>query len=801
MDDVPPPPYTETDIYSHSGRSPAARPGSNDDDASVTASSSHSVIYTPPETPRESHYNFTGADDHRTVTSVHSYFESRPALRRQSSQNLAIMLAVTDDASPNDFPYPSWASEHDTTEQDWQTFLNYLLPNHSSRANSHIADRKLRAEVDSQSPPSPTGRSIAEAQLGQIKSPTDSQHDVDTMIREWNDGFFGPRGVTIHRAPSQTRSPDAAQTPGQQTPTAESQREAQPQTQEQGSRSRWNPFRPLNADGRGLRIGRLTIDGDRVSFGDSFEVDRNGVRWNGQPVEGCPSAPGPGSPGNFPPGLGPWGGFQRGRGFGDRGNFRGGRRGRWWKSGHDHHHGHGHGRGRGRSPSSSSSSSSDSGSSSDSDDSSIGSLPDWDSLKDNQLPTTKQSVSAWLAHPEQPVTKAMLKSLKADIKASRNAPAPAANNNNSSSNSILDTKEPVAREQLRQEVRALLARFKDLKREQKRAARLLRKERREQKRSLRRDRRDRRRAERREQRSLERDFRRAEREAERSARRGPGSGSGFGLGRGMGGSNTFPFGPGGMPLPRVPPPHIPTGLVGDPHMASISPGNLPGMLGTANVNGPFPFNHGAHRPWKATVAHAQQHAEQVRLQAQGQAEQARAHARETSERAVAQANATAKLAQEHAALARDQALRAADEATRGWSRPLPFGVQGSFPFAPPSGVSAAPSQSEGVMDAVENKYEKADALEARIVAHAGKLIELRDEIAREEERDGEKVKTEKGGQDEKKKAVGKSEAYKEAEALEREIEAMGRDVERLRLEADEELARKMAEEEEEQRGR
>ena len=53
--------------------------------------------------------------------------------------------------------------------------------------------------------------------------------------------------------------------------------------------------------------------------------------------------------------------------------------------------------------------------------------------------------------------------------------------------------------------------------------------------------------------------------------------------------------------------------------------------------------------------------------------------------------------------------------------------------------------------------------------------------------DGGKVEDEK-------KPAGKTEAEKEAEALEREMEAMGRDVERLRIEADEDLARRMAEE-------
>ncbi|KAI1408507.1 hypothetical protein F5Y13DRAFT_172595 [Hypoxylon sp. FL1857] len=778
MDDAPPPPYSETDVYSRSGRAPAARTGANDDDASVDASSSHSTtIYTPPETPRESHHNFSGGDDHHTVASAHSYFESRPALtKRASGYNFVISLEVTEDASPDDFPYPGWASAHDTTEQDWQTFLNYLLPDHASRANSQILERKLRAEKDAQS--SPTGKSIAEAQLNQIKSssdlPSQPLHDIDAMIHEWNDGFFGPRGVTIQRAQAPA---------SRHLPTVDPEPQPQSQSQEQGqtNRPRWNPFRPFVANSGGLRIGRLAIDGDRVSFGDSFEVDRNGVRWNGSSAEDPRFNHHHGVRGDIPRGPGPFDSFQEGRGrcFDDQGIGRG-RGGRWWKAGHNHHH---YGP-RDHSPSSHSSASS-SGSSSAS---SIGSLPDWDDLRDNQLPVTKQSISAWLAHPEQPVTREMLKATRSNIKAAKNAPPPAN-----------DPAWDVSREAMRQEVRALLARFKELKREQKKSLRAVRRERKEQRRAVKRERKERRRAEKRERRSHERDFRQAELEIGGHARRRA-SFDPF--------NNPFAGPMHGIPRPHHPNPHIPSvpGVPG-PH-----PAGAPGFFGGAGFfgggmrGGPF----GGNRPWEAHVQHAKQQAELARAHGLEQAELARAQA--DSSRSLAQAQAelarmeaqrVSEASRAHADRARADAQRTADSAraqaeeyeaaaaaTAAMWRSGPFSYASAYTQPQPqsTGTTTAVGSGNNNLDNNRHKYETADALEAQILVKASKLLTLRGTIELEQM---EAAKRGEGDAKEK----SKTQAQQEAEGLEREIENLGKDVERLRLEADEELARKMAEEE------
>lgn len=746
MDDIPPPPYSETDIYSRSGRAPGARTGPNDDDASVDASSSRSTtIYTPPETPRESHHNFSSSDDHHTVASAHSYFESRPTLNtRASGHNLVISLAIAEDASPDDFPYPGWASAHDTTEQDWQTFLNYLLPDHASRANSQILERKLRAEKDAQS--STTEKSVAEAQLEQIKSSSDSPsqplRDIDAMIHEWNDGFFGPRGVTIQRA----------QTPASQhLPTRDPRSEPQTQSQEQAARSRWNPFRPFAANSRGLRIGRLTIDGDRVSFGDSFEVDRNGVRWNSSSTDDPRFMLDNGARGNIPRGPGPFDGFQEGRGryFDDQGIGRG--RGGRWRGGHNHHHCGP----RDHSPNShsSSSSASDSGS-----DSSIGSLPEWDDLKDNQLPVTKQSISAWLAHPEQPVTREMLKAARSNIKAAKKAPPP-----------VNDPAWDVSREAMRQEVRALLARFKELKREQKKSLKAMKRERR----AVKRERKERRRAEKRERRTHERDFRQAERENRRHARRG-GPFDPF---------NPASASPGvhGVSIPHHPTPHIPNvpGVPGAPGFFGHNHFGGPGFFGGGMRGGPF----GGNRPWEAHAQHALRQAELARAHGLEQAEAARLEARRTADASRALAQAQADRARADAQRTAESALAQAAAATAAATRSSGPSSYASVYAQPQStGTTLGTGSSNG------NKYETADALEAQIVAKANVLLTLRDTIEQEQ------IEAARHGQGDD-KGKSKTQAQQEAEALEREIENLGRDVERLRLEADEELARKMAEEE------
>ncbi|KAK8081952.1 hypothetical protein PG996_000733 [Apiospora saccharicola] len=502
--DVPPPPYSETDIYSNS----PSRSITHADDASIAASSSHSnIIYTPPETPRESHYNFSGGDDSGTSTSAQAYFESRPVASPFAGSELVHVVAYSETATPADLPYPAWAASHQTTEQDWHTFVNYLIPDHAQSVNAQVLDRKLHAEEHDR-PTSETGREIEEAQVSQIKSSADgatprrrSFDETLSTVIEWNKGFFGPRGVAIRLDPS-SGSP---RMPGGWNNSFDSvnatnglppqDRSPQQQQQQQGGPGGLGGlFGPSRfggeANGNGIHFGAISINGDRVSIGRSFHVDSNGVRWGEQVAGDQNRSPPFGTPvGHGGPADGPSHGHWEDNGFGrGMGRGRGRARGRG-----DHHHGGG----RARSSSSSSASSDDSASSSDSD-SSLGSLPDWDDLKDSQIPVVKQSVSQWVQNSSHPVSKAEFKRVKAEIKTAKST----------------STKGPADAAQ-RDEVKRLLAEWKEVKKSQRAMRKLARKEKKAQRKNKKKERRARRNAERGEHKRERRDRRRSERECRR----------------------------------------------------------------------------------------------------------------------------------------------------------------------------------------------------------------------------------------------------------------------------------------------
>jgi hypothetical protein len=93
----------------------------------------------------------------------------------------------------------------------------------------------------------------------------------------------------------------------------------------------------------------------------------------------------------------------------------------------------------------------------------VGSLPEYDDLKNEQLPIAKQSLVDWLNHPEQPITRQTIQNIKHEIKAAKRNKPPKEFDQ--------DMKE------LRTEVRALMREFKEKKRTQKNLMREARKER------------------------------------------------------------------------------------------------------------------------------------------------------------------------------------------------------------------------------------------------------------------------------------------------------------------------------------
>ncbi|KAJ2904235.1 hypothetical protein MKZ38_008565 [Zalerion maritima] len=196
--DVPPPPYSETDIYSNPGAVPhqpqpvqpaplqaqpqaglgistssvgSPHPGSTEA-GSTTSTSGEVPIYTPPLTPQTTyhgnHSNFaapvsdpasantptTGPDTAATEAAQH-YFQSRPppanvAYSVSQGSRIENSLHITPNSQPSDFPYPGAEfSSRDVGIQDWLTFRNFLFPAHSALATGRVLDRKLREEEES----------------------------------------------------------------------------------------------------------------------------------------------------------------------------------------------------------------------------------------------------------------------------------------------------------------------------------------------------------------------------------------------------------------------------------------------------------------------------------------------------------------------------------------------------------------------------------------------------------------------------------------------------------------------------
>ncbi|KXJ90889.1 hypothetical protein Micbo1qcDRAFT_195743 [Microdochium bolleyi] len=580
----PPPPYSETWTDSSSnapGLGPSPVIGTGSDDASLAASSTRSsnIIYTPPDTPTDSRHRLTGSgqlsssppsssspflpsdgahtDQHRrhygSNASAQAYFESRPAAivaptdKASARLRVVVPVQVTPRTTSANLAFPHAlfsqdASSLDVTEQDWLTFVNFLIPDHTARSNSSLLSRKEAAAanregsepsanngMNSAIAPSSWGNSdLAEAQLDQIRS-TYPEHAIaernriakDT-VAEWNAGFFGPRGVTvlldlsmafefpptsasnggIQRMPgSQESSRSAttrAQQPAENKPSPSITGQAQSQQQSYGF-SRRNPL------GQALRFGPVTIDGDRVTIGSSFEVDKSGAElWV---VVAEAQVPGYRQVPTATTGIVHQFGVKR-RGLNVR-------RGSTIPNDDDDD-----------SLSELSKSSSSSASAS-----SIGSLPDYDDLRDAQLPVVKQSISVWLAHPEQPVTREMLRAAKADIKSAKRAPTArsptamarssreqgtqqipgVANDDHRPPPPTYDEVQTAETARLREEVKILMASWERLKKDQKKQRRSDKKQRRAVRKAARREKRT--------QKKAIRAEKRATRSAERSRRK------------------------------------------------------------------------------------------------------------------------------------------------------------------------------------------------------------------------------------------------------------------------------------------
>jgi hypothetical protein len=538
----PPPPYTETDIYSTAGRSNSgsgsvATPTTShaDDESPVRvvsdyepSSAGESTIYTPPYTPDGSiHLHGSGIPDNwgeEPVSAAASYFASRPVYQTFEEVLLLHTVNIATHTKAEELTYPEpedlWIAR-DVTHQDWATFVNYLIPRHIDLNNGDVADRKLKAElIDERMHRLTLGakdRSMVDleqvdAQLDPLRQPTAPNayqpHDFESIVSEWNEGFFSSRMVHIDLdlipTTSQTPTMPGAWTdhPADETnePGAgEGSRSFNPNNAGRG----WGPW--IRADNSGFHMGRSFLSADNNGFrmmgrnglradnngfriGNMLVADSNGFKLGGLVADSNGLRVGGRLFGTTSQNHGPVTASATASGQETRGinqENEGDQQAQLQhshghRSRHSHHRrgsGHFHrGRPPGRYPdhgrrSRSSSVSSSSSLSSYVSEASIGSLPDYENLESNQLPLLKQSLQGWLNNPQQALTKEKINGLKTELQeASKNA-------------RYLDTKttgsgagKGVGSKALRADIKALVKEFKVLQRAQRAEARAIRKE-------------------------------------------------------------------------------------------------------------------------------------------------------------------------------------------------------------------------------------------------------------------------------------------------------------------------------------
>ncbi|PTB68567.1 hypothetical protein BBK36DRAFT_1191178 [Trichoderma citrinoviride] len=500
-DDAPPPPYTETDLLSNAGssRSPRLAPAATasvtpsataaatpfiDDAASSTAGE---TIYTPPLTPRMSPTSSSSAQPAASL-----YFELRPSSGLDESsvrgENVVVHTVDVNEASrPEDFPYVAEWADRDVTALDWSTFINFLIPDHSTRQTEAVIHRKLLDEIQSDAGKTNTPGTVqVEAQLiGQVaddEKTSSSPHasaqrrrDAEATVQQWNDGFFGPRGIRIvlNEPPPRPYSSSARQMPGgweanfdQTTPsTAEPGPSTTTTTQSQQRAGR----RPgPGGCSSSSSWGNWQIDGNGVRYGNGFVADQNGLRignlvmdQHGIRYENSAAAAAANQQQQQQRHS-----DMRGRAHYQRGNEKEGQR-------------------------RSSSASSTSSSSSSSSESSIGSLPSYDDVPLSSVQLYINRLQDWTRNPDQLRTRADVKQLKTELKSIPK----------SQDNSI-----EMDKKALRAQIKTLTAAWRQIKKQQ-----------RKERRARRRERREKRRAERKERRQLKREMRKARRDARRGA--------------------------------------------------------------------------------------------------------------------------------------------------------------------------------------------------------------------------------------------------------------------------------------------
>lgn len=241
MHDAPPPPYSLRDPHSPSPAAPSyppqditafnafigtpplvpgppvRQPSGTPARYSAPNRSPVSPVLTSPTPsiiPQARPNSITGEELERAgFVSAAPYFELRAPVQARPNNIIYHHLSISPDARPDNLPFPQpverWTSR-EVDDQDWMTFLNHLFPPHGAEKDSK-GGRELEADADlnmgglhlsnsrsrdqscpllGNRPGPSTGGQVREAErLRRVR--------IEAVAAQWNEGFFGPRGLEV----------------------------------------------------------------------------------------------------------------------------------------------------------------------------------------------------------------------------------------------------------------------------------------------------------------------------------------------------------------------------------------------------------------------------------------------------------------------------------------------------------------------------------------------------------------------------------------------------------------------------
>lgn len=219
-----------------------------------------------------------------------AFFESRPTPRESPTPLITHEVTVTAQTQPKELKYDEAWEARDITLQDWATFVNYLLPDHTAIVNNDVADRKLQQEImeerihhlsletDSKSR---ADMSDVSAQLDQLRQPlscrsTEFLTAMPSTVSEWNEGFFKPRGlhIVISEAEPTVSTEESNHMPGAWIPYDHEILAESPKDDNAGRRGLFGSFRTfpgMESNSGSFRIGPIVADND------GFRIGKNGL--------------------------------------------------------------------------------------------------------------------------------------------------------------------------------------------------------------------------------------------------------------------------------------------------------------------------------------------------------------------------------------------------------------------------------------------------------------------------------------------------------------------------------------------